>query len=325
MGCTKAFATLDEQINILKSRKLKIDDEDNAKYILSRENYYNVINGYKEPFLKKDLSGKKIVPEEYIDNCTFDELYALCCFDRELRNLLVGFLLKFEAHIKSACAYRFSEKFQNDYSYLSAENYSKEKSDLTAVLSNIATLSNEIKKSRSAYIIHYKGKYDCVPLWVLVNSLTIGNMSYFYNAIDNSLKETIAKEFSLQYKKDYNSKQKIASEEMKDVLKTVNLFRNACAHDEVLFLFKLEKSIKAANFAVFFTGTVLDESTFAEGNLYTLICLLKLVLPKVEFDDFIDRLKILFDKYKTKFSAVKFDDIISLSGFKKDWDTELIK
>lgn len=47
----KPFSTLTEQVDILKSRGMIIEDEEKAKCILLRENYYNVINGYKKPFL----------------------------------------------------------------------------------------------------------------------------------------------------------------------------------------------------------------------------------------------------------------------------------
>ena len=178
MGST-IFSTLSDQVNILKTRKMVVSNDDGVKYILSRENYYNVINGYKKPFLKKDLAGVNLVTEEYIDNCNFDEVYGLCCFDRKLRNLLIGYLLKFETHFKTSCAYHFSDKFRDDYAYLAIGNYSKDKDDLSAVPSNIATLSKEINdnintyKSKSIYIKHYLKNYDSVPLWVLVNSLTM--------------------------------------------------------------------------------------------------------------------------------------------------------
>ena len=44
--------TYEEQLEILKKRNLKILDEKRAKKILSVENYYALINGYKEFFLK---------------------------------------------------------------------------------------------------------------------------------------------------------------------------------------------------------------------------------------------------------------------------------
>ncbi|EAD5013579.1 Abi family protein, partial [Listeria monocytogenes] len=41
----KVFKTVEEQIQILKSRNLNILDEKNAKRILQKISYYDIING----------------------------------------------------------------------------------------------------------------------------------------------------------------------------------------------------------------------------------------------------------------------------------------
>ena len=46
----KIFKNLDEQIEILKSRGLTIEDEEKAKNVLLRENYF-FINGYRHMFI----------------------------------------------------------------------------------------------------------------------------------------------------------------------------------------------------------------------------------------------------------------------------------
>lgn len=65
--------------------------------ILERENYYNVINGYKELFLssKSTLSSN----ETFKSGTTFNEIYALYSFDRELRNIYMKYLLKLEKQL----------------------------------------------------------------------------------------------------------------------------------------------------------------------------------------------------------------------------------
>ena len=76
----KVFRTIEEQLDILKSKGLKIEDYDRAKEILLRENYF-FLNGYRSPFL---VSGSK----RFIDGSTFEELYALFTFDRYFRNII---------------------------------------------------------------------------------------------------------------------------------------------------------------------------------------------------------------------------------------------
>ena len=49
----KEFRTLDEQIDILRNKGLTINDEDSAKEILLKENYF-FINGYRNILYTKD-------------------------------------------------------------------------------------------------------------------------------------------------------------------------------------------------------------------------------------------------------------------------------
>ena len=51
----KDFKTIDEQIDLLKSRNIIFEDEENAKKILLNNNYYNIINGYKDLFLDNQI------------------------------------------------------------------------------------------------------------------------------------------------------------------------------------------------------------------------------------------------------------------------------
>lgn len=323
---SKPFTPICDQLQILVDRGLKIEDKEYTKTILLRENYYNVINGYKKPFLKRELNGKLVEPEEYVEGCSFFEIYSLHNIDRELRLHILRYLLKFEAHFKTSCAYNFSNKYREPYSYLNLSNYSNEKELLSKTLRNIASLSAEVNKNtnarrpKSPYIGHYIDKHDSVPLWVLVNSLTIGNMSYFYSALDAQLKETIAKDFSKQYKTDYGSKEKVEVEALIQIVKMVNLFRNVCAHEEVLFLFKLDRKIKSNIFMKYFKDDSIEQMDVTESDLFTLILLIKIVIPKNDYLELIEGLEQILNKYRGNFKSVEFDKIISLSGFKSDWE-----
>ena len=55
----KTFKTINEQIELLKSRNLNIKNNEKAKEILLNNNYYYLINGYKELFLNKNSKKEK--------------------------------------------------------------------------------------------------------------------------------------------------------------------------------------------------------------------------------------------------------------------------
>lgn len=65
------FSDINKQITILQSRGLKIDNNSKTRNLLIDHNYYNVINGFKEPFLDKSQS-----TEVYKTGTTFKEIFT---------------------------------------------------------------------------------------------------------------------------------------------------------------------------------------------------------------------------------------------------------
>ena len=81
------FRTYDQQIDILKNQKgLIISDETITKESLINIGYFSLIGGYKYPF-------KNPMTRKYI-NTTFEDIYALYKFDRELRELTFKYCAK---------------------------------------------------------------------------------------------------------------------------------------------------------------------------------------------------------------------------------------
>ena len=83
----KQFKNLDEQLEIFKYKGLIIEDEEFAKTVLLRENYF-FINGYRHLFMKSANN------KRYIEGTTFEELYSLFLFDRQFRNIILGKRIK---------------------------------------------------------------------------------------------------------------------------------------------------------------------------------------------------------------------------------------
>lgn len=310
----KPFKSYEEQLQILKSRNLIIENQEEALEEIKDINYYNIINGYKTPFLKRDLNGVLVSPETFIDNCNFKNLISLYKLDKELKSLLFSYLLEFERSLKSYIAYIFSEEFGKNevFPYLNFKNFSSNNEDLDIVLSVIKDISVEMKNKKADSIKHYLKEHKELPLWVLINQLTLGNTSYLYEALKPSTRDKIAKNFSLRFKSNYSPTKQITSEDLIEVIKISVKFRNICAHDNILLLSKLSKKTKTSNIQI-----LLNINNYSGENLYDLICALKLVLKKDSFIQLTDSFMSIFKKYQNNFTGVKFEDIISLGGFPK--------
>ena len=133
----KVFKTIDEQLDILKSKGLIIEDYDNAKEVLLRENYF-FLNGYRSPFL---VTGSK----RFIDGVTFEELHSLFQFDRFFRNIIFKNLLIVENNYKSIFSYVLSRKYgYKEKDYLNVDNFDKNREKTSRTSKNVEKRSTLI-------------------------------------------------------------------------------------------------------------------------------------------------------------------------------------
>ena len=280
------------------------------KRFLEQENYYNVINGYKDLFLCKDSQGQVITPETYLPNTHFNELKALFLFDRNLRFLFLKYLLIFENSFKTVISHEFTHKYPKANSYLEIANYRDD--DPKAVLKQISILTKTIHDNvgSTGAIKHYIEDHGSVPLWVLVNYLTIGNLSYLYSALKDSEKNVIAKYYSEKYEKQYNPSNTliICSKDLQSALKIFNLVRNQCAHGERLYNSDY-KNIRVANIANYYNIT-----NYNNRRIFVAILYLKILLNKSYYKKFHSELNEIFCKYNREFQTVSFNDILNIMG-----------
>lgn len=79
----KEYLSIEEQIELLKKKKLNFKSEKFAKEKLRTIGYYKLINAYKIPFVFENN-----VANEYFNNVFFDDIYNLYEFDRKLKTIV---------------------------------------------------------------------------------------------------------------------------------------------------------------------------------------------------------------------------------------------
>lgn len=305
----KEHKTFNQQLTILRNRGVVVPTNGKPKRFLEQENYYNVINGYKDLFLVKDSNNLPVEPELYQEGTHFNELKALFLFDRELRILLLKYLLIFENSIKTTVAYEFSKKYPRKNAYLDIANFVD--NDPKKVLQQISILTKTIhdKVDRTGAIKHYIEEHGEVPLWVLVNFLTMGNIANFYNILTDSTKNIIAKFYTDKYRtQNKDNTFRLSSADLSACLKVANLVRNICAHDERLYNVNL-RNVRISQIANHFGIRRYDNKHFI-----VLILFLKIVLDKKDFQRLYKALRNLFNQYADEFKTVVFDDILNTMG-----------
>ena len=311
----KTYKTYRQQLNILRSRGMVIgkgSQGSRVMRILERENYYNVINGYKEPFLASKATATN--DEIYKTGTTFDEVFALYNFDRELRNIYLKFLLKIENTFKTVIAHEFSAKYGHD-NYLKINNFDiSNERNISSAIKLIGDIQQEIARQMSKHhqaVTHYMTEHGYIPLWVLVNVLTFGKIENFYKNMKPADKTIVAKQFNLQ------------PGELSKFMHMLALARNKCAHDERFFDIKFRESIHTKsikNFSLLGLVRAKDGSyTYGTNDAYALAIMFALLLSKTELNEFISSMRSAFNKLQKQLHTIPASDIMSIMGFDANW------
>lgn len=271
----KPFKTYNQQLKILRNRNLTISDGSRAISVLKRDNYYNVINGYKDIFLEISSSNEK-----YYDNTTFEHINALSIFDKKIRHLFLYYILTFENLIKSKISYYHTETYNEIFNYLDVNNFTGKADDITKLISSI---SKEIEKhtnlKKPNAFSHYIEEHGELPLWVLFQKSTFGTASYFFTSLQDDIKLKICEELNQEHSKRYKLKNFVVINPLflENTIHFINSYRNICAHNERFYNCAFQKK-----------GFKVDYSPYSKaefrGTVFDLLIILKLFLLKSEFD-----------------------------------------
>ncbi len=313
----KEFKTIDEQINILHSRGLVFDNIDFAREKLLETNYYNTINGYKRLFVTVNSDGS----ESFIPNARYEELYYLSEFDRSIRSVYLENILKIENRLRTLVAYYFSEEYGHD-NYLKIENFDtlRNSTDNDEVVEKrikciqymISSIQKDIADSieKKDYINHYIMKHGYIPLWVLVNVLSLGTISKFYEYMKQPLRVKIAKHFGVN------------EGELCIYIKVLAFWRNLCAHDERLYDSNSYKKLSLPNTKYHLLLELpMHGNQYIQGknDLFSLTIVLKILLSDEDFIHFYNKINGRIYSIGSKLTSISIEDVKRTMGFPYGW------
>lgn len=301
----KIFKTLEEQILILKQKGLIIDDEDLAKDLLFRENYF-FISGYRHLFTYR---GK---PDVFLPGTRFEELYATFVFDRKIRNIFFKNILIVENNIKSIISYQLSKKYGfRDKDYLNPKNFKQDKLADRQVKDVLNKVKRQIRVNghKHSATIHYIENYGYIPMWVLVKVLSFGIMAEFYGILKLDDQNRIAGFYNMN------------SEVLQMYLVLLSNFRNVCAHEDILYDHRTQRMIPDTIYHDKLNIVKVDD-VYIQGknDLFSLVIMLKVLLRDEDFKEMITELKGQVDKLDEVVNTVPLEGILEKIGFPSNWD-----
>ena len=271
----KEFKTLDEQIEILESRGLSIQDKNLAKSFLLKNNYYR-ISGYSLTLRSYDV---------FYKGTTFQNIMDIYYCDHEFRHILLKHIETIEVIVKSVYAYEFTKRhgatgYRQSSFFTSDEEYNK-------ITAKADKLRDDLLP-HEAYIKHFVVDLKQeIPLWAYVDLLTIHDISMLYKISQPDVQEAVASDLGLVT---------CGVDLLKSFMHSLTIIRNLCAHGSRLFnrLFEQMPWLKRKEIKLLAKNV---DGTVDNSHLFGFILIMRRLLPHDDFLELKDEVASLFQKY----------------------------
>lgn len=224
----KPWKSIDEQLEILRSRGLQIDDGERAKRYLRRLGYYR-LSGYWYPFRQfrkiTERNAADLRSDDFIEGTQFNDLIALYVFDKKLRLLALDALERIEMALRVDIAHLLGERDARAHENPNRfhGNFGKKinpKSGKTGHQIWLEKYQQQVRRARRTPLVdHHMGKYGSLPIWVAIEVWDFGMLSTLYEGMKYDDKKRIAMKYGLT---DGNTFAKY--------LRSLNFIRNVSAH-----------------------------------------------------------------------------------------------
>ena len=211
-GYNKPHLTFEEQLQKLKDNGLIISNDSFTIKKLSHTNYYR-LSAYFLPFQYPKNSTDT---NKFFDDVEFRQIINLYDFDAKLRRLIFGALEVVEVYVRTQIAYHHALKY-GAFGYLEHANF---QCDAIVFEELMADIKKESKRSDEIFIKHFREKYNStdLPLWSVVEVLSLGTISKLFYAMYNDDKKLVCSQIP------------VSTTVFGNWLHAFTIVRNICAH-----------------------------------------------------------------------------------------------
>ena len=286
MKYQKPPLSYDEQLDLLISRGLKVDNRLESLDCLRNISYYR-LSAYYLPFKQR---------ENFEPNAHFEDIINLYTFDRKLRLLVLDAIEPIEIALRSQVIYHLSHMY-GAFGYLNAKNFShrfKHGEWLTH-------LDQLMEDATETFIMHYKAKYTSsmdMPLWMALEVVSFGGLSRLFRGLLGADQQVISKQYDLQ------------DTVLSSWLHMLVYIRNLCAHHARLWNRTLTFKPKLPEKMEAWKGV-------SNTRIYSVLSMMQYLLRKINSQStWKQRLLLLLQEYP-KIS-------VAVMGFPDDWQVRSI-
>lgn len=258
MDFTKPATTIEQQIELLKSRGMQIDDDARAHHYLSHLNYYR-LTAYWLPFEAGHSS------HQFSPGTHFRDVINLYVFDRELRLLLLDAIERVEVSVRAQWAYQMGHRY-GPHSYREAALATR--ADWHA--RHLASLEKEVIRSDEIFIQHYQRTYcqpETPPIWAVSEVMSMGMLSRWITQLRPSDRAKIAGAYQLD------------QGVLKAFIRHLTYVRNLCAHHSRVWNRHLTVTMKIPNRKPANVAAIVNPA--GPRNIYNTLAMLAYLLDHI--------------------------------------------
>ena len=243
----KIFKNFDQQIQLLESMGLTIDNYDKLKWYLKAYNYQNIINGYNDFFMVNNDRKNNCYKQE----ATSNSIIELFNFDRSISTIILSSIQNIERMISTALAYTIAE-ILNKNNINNGQIFNIKTDDI--IIKKIFITRNDknvffnvyetFKKSyddnndKNKSIFQKYNHFQDIPIWCLLLRATFGNIIYFLK----TLKENIF--FEVMKNSTLKNWERLNKGEIINLLTILKDIRNRICHNNVLYKISISDQAK---------------------------------------------------------------------------------
>ncbi|MCG1808341.1 Abi family protein [Staphylococcus epidermidis] len=208
-----------------------------------------------------------------------------------------------------------------------------------AFVSNVyGTIS--VQRNKKDSLKYYLDTHRYIPMWVLMQVLTFGNISKMFEIQKLEVQKEIVQMLNL-YDNNLNWSDNIHT--ISNIFNILNIYRNLCAHGERLFCSKTSIHIdddykKFSTYLPYFhrvennhlfdirlNDNMLTTLLRRKGGMFKLIFCISLFLNKTEFKKFIKEIEKELAILKNSIKKVSYKKVLYLMGLDFNWKENLLE
>ena len=165
-----------------------------------------------------------------------------------------------------------------------------------------------VNGSQHSATMHYLSNYGYIPLWVLVKVLSFGIISEFYSILKAEDKASISKIYN------------ISVDDLTNYLSILANYRNVCAHEDILYENKTQRSINDTVYHILL-GIEKKDGEYVKGknDLFALIIILRQILRDEDVKNLILELERLINNLSINLHTIGIEKVLDRMGFPLNW------